>query len=721
MTPKQKRGTASHKDVVEQDDRLQAVVLTDSFETRFMPLSAVKPRCLLPLANIPLIEYTLEFLAKADVKEVYLVCSSHADQINEYIENSKWNLPWSPFKVSTIISPESRSVGDVMRDIDNRGVINGDFVLISGDVISNVQFDKMLDFHKKTHAKDKDHILTMCLSKAIQHYKTRSIEPATFILDKSNSRCIYYENIDKPHSKIKSALSIDPELLEDVKEFSLRNDLIDCRIDICSAQVPPLFQDNFDYQTLREDFVKGVVSSDLLKKGVYAYITDEYGSRVDSWQAYDEISQDFLGRWVYPVVLEANPLEENTYSYESPHIYKEKDVVLAESCKIGKCTAIGSGTKIGEGTFIQDCVIGKNCSIGKNIKISNSYIWDNTVIGDHSVITHSIVASDVELGSKVILNDGCVIGFDVKIDSGMILPQGSRISSSPIETDVPSVFEESLSADSNSSGEEKASFAVNKKNRDIIAIELVGPNGIGYVYESDYSDDDDDSSISNHVSNTLVHHVEELYLSDDSIRSTSARTKKKRTMSSGSMYTDREDYETEFEDEEDFEKEGIATVERAIENNHDLDTAMLELNTLRMSMNVTYHEVRTVTIKSILRRINHFIFTQTLGAKEAVSKVFSQWSALFKRQCFDPEDYIDLINIVMEEIMKIDFDKPNLILFASLNSLYENDILEESSIYSWWDTISEDPSYSNVVSLTSKWVEWLKTADEESSEEDDDE
>ncbi|CAI4347834.1 CIH_collapsed_G0010870.mRNA.1.CDS.1 [Saccharomyces cerevisiae] len=47
-------------------------------------------------------------------------------------------------------------------------------------------------------------------------------------------------------------------------------------------------------------------------------------------------------------------------------------------------------------------------------------------------------------------------------------------------------------------------------------------------------------------------------------------------MSVNSIYTDREEIDSEFEDE-DFEKEGIATVERAMENNHDLDTALLEL------------------------------------------------------------------------------------------------------------------------------------------------
>ncbi|QLL31869.1 hypothetical protein HG536_0C00360 [Torulaspora globosa] len=694
-----------------QDDRLQAIVLTDSFETRFMPLTSVKPRCLLPLANVPLIEYTLEFLAKANAREVLLVCSSHANQISDYIESSKWNLPWSPFKVITIMSPEARSVGDAMRDLDNRGIISGDFILVSGDVVTNVEFDRLYEFHKKMRAKDKDHIVTMCLSKASQFHRTRSLEPAAFILDKSDNRCLYYQQIPAAFSRKKTSLEIDTELLENVDDFTIRNDLIDCRIDICTPTVPAIFQENFDYQLLRSDFVKGVLSSDLLSKHVYAYITDEYAARVESWQTYDSISRDFIGRWCFPLTLEANIVSDQTYSYDSGHVYKEKDVVLAQSCKIGKCTAIGSKTRIGEGTLIENSVIGRNCKIGENIKITNSYIWDNTVIGNDSVVDHCILASNSNLGKSVILNDGCVIGFDVKIDDNMEIPSGSRISGTPVKSLHP--HELGLSEEELSDTEKEEDKII-----DSPAIALVGAQGVGYIYESDLSEMEEDARELDKVAHDLSNHLEEACLSDDSISSRIVKAKKKRTMSTNSMYTDREGDASEFdEDEESFQEEGIATVKRAIENNHDLDTAMLELNTLRMSMNVTYHEVRNVTVVALLRRVYHFIATQTLGPKEAVAKVFGQWGQLFKRETFDREEYVDLIDLLMQRTSEQGFEKPDLILFSALNNLYDNDILEEDIVYQWWDNVSQDPAYDEVKRLTEKWVDWLREADEETSEE----
>lgn len=727
---KTKSGKANQnkKQEVVQDERLQAIVLTDSFETRFMPLTSVKPRCLLPLANIPLIEYTLEFLAKAGVNEVYLICASHGEQIQEYIDQSKWSLPWAPFKVNTIMSLESRSVGDAMRDVDNRGLITGDFVLVSGDLVTNMDFEKALDIHKQRRKADKDHIVTMCLSKATQFHKTRSHEPATFIFDKSNDRCIYYQDIPLASSREKTTIDIDPELLEGVDEFVLRNDLIDCHVDICSPHVPAIFQENFDYQFLRRDFVRGVLSSDLLKKHIYGYITDEYTTRAESWQTYDAISQDFIARWCYPLVLNANLLKGQTYSYESQHIYKEKDVVLAQSCKIKKNTAIGSGSKIGEGTVIENSVVGRNCKIGSNIRIKNSYIWDNVVIDDNTTIEHSLVASDVKLGSNVTLNDGSIIGFNVVIDDNVTIPVGTKISAVPVQRNTAQFLDTAHNLSSSDEDEEGSTFTRNSSSLSIsnsdevadakikLSKQLVGPNGRGVLYESDDEDEDEDGSTEKGIANTLTYRDDDIYLSDTSISSITQKHRKRRTMSMTSIYTD---YEGEEDEEEDFEKEAIATVERAIENNHDLDTSMLELNTLRMSMNVTYHEVRNASVIAIFRRVYHFVATQTLGPKDAVTKVLQQWGPVFKRQAFDSDEFIDLMNIILDRVLDQKFDKPDFILFHVYNVLYDLDILEEDVIYKWWDSVSGDSKYSEVTALLAKWVDWLKTADEESSDEED--
>jgi translation initiation factor eIF-2B subunit epsilon len=730
MAPKNKK----QKEIV-QDDRFQAIVLTDSFETRFMPLTSILPRCLLPLANVPLIEYTLEFLANAGVNEVYLMCSSHADQIQEYIEKSKWSSKNSPFKISTIMSLESRSVGDAMRDLDNRGLISGDFLLVSGDVVTNIDFEKAMNAHKQRKQMDKDHIVTMVLTPASPLHRTRSqVDPATFILDKNTGRCVFYQGIPPVDGK-RSSINIDPELLEDIEdEMVIRNDLIDCCVDICSPHVPQIFQENFDYQYLRSDFVKGVLTSDLLKKTIYAYITDgsEYAARVESWATYDAVSQDVLARWCYPLVPDSNLLESNSYSYEFNHIYKEDKVILAQSCKIGSCTSIGTNSSVGEGTSIKKSVIGRNCQIGNNVTINNSYIWDNAIIKDDSVVDHSIIAGNAEIGSGATLSPGTVIGYNVVIGDGIHLSNNTRIVEKPIDRDDES-FELSRSFDSEQEDGKTNGGEYINADQSVNDIDVVGDNGVGFLYVSDNElDEESDSEYGvSHNYSGIIYQMSSLNVSDDSIASVSNAKSKKfhrrtssrnRRLSSASMVsTDYEGGPFSEEEDEDFEKEAIATVDGSMENNHDLDTALLELNTLRMSMNVTYHEVRLATSKALIHKIIHFITTDTLDVKEATEKIFNKWGLLFKRQVFEEFEQVDLLQIIQDVCSNVDKSYNGRILFMALNILYNQDIVEEENIYKWWDSESStaNDDLVQVRTLTGKWVDWLREAEEESEEESD--
>lgn len=728
MAPKLKKQVATQskskklKDLV--DERFQAIVLTDSFETRFMPLTAVHPRCLLPLANVPLIEYTLEFLANAGVNEVYLMCSAHADQIQEYIENSKWMGDNSPFSVTTIMSIESRSVGDTMRDLDNRGLIAGDFLLVSGDVVTNMDFSKALQFHKQKKAQDKDHIATMVLNQASPLHRTRSqIDPAAFVLDKETNRCIFYQSIP-PVSGKKTCISIDPELLEDFQgELQVRNDLIDCHVDICSPHVPQIFQENFDYQYLRSDFLKGVLTSDLLKKTIYAYISkdsSEYAARVESWSTYDAISQDILARWCYPLVPDSNLVEGNSYSYELNNIYKEDKIILAQSCKIGTSTSIGRNSSVGEGTQIKNSVIGRNCTIGKNVVIENSYIWDNAVIKDNSVLNRSIVAADAQIGNNVTLSPGSVIGFNVIIGDDKVIPHNVKIVETPIvtENEFGDFDDESNSEDENEYEDGNAVPVLAVKD-----VELVGETGKGFAYESEIEsgDEDDEEFVGNGTYSGIIYQMNSLNVSDDSIASVSNKKVKKhshrRRLSMNSMISDNGGaFESdEGEEEEDFGVEGLATVTRAIENNHDIDTALLELNTLRMSMNVTYHDVRSVTTQALVNKIVDFITTGTLTPQEAATKIFTKWGIMFKRQVFSPEEEVDLLNIVEEKSSVLDKAYNQIVLFLGVKSFYDMEVVEEENILKWWN----DGENDEVRTLTAKFITWLQEADEEDSDEDD--
>ncbi len=680
------------------------MLLTDTYLTRFDPLTKYTPRCLLPLANVPLLEYTLEFLATANIDEVYLMIhtQAHDRAIKNYLESSKWHNTHL-FKIHRMVSPESSSVGDALRDLDSKGLITKDFLLLSGDVVTNMSFEKVLKAHKDRKSKDKNAIATMVLKQASSIHRARSrIESGIFILNKEG-RCLQYE----PSSLNSSSLIIDPEILNEHDTLELRNELIDCRIDICSPLVPQLFTENFDYDDLRSDFVKGILSSDLLGKTIYTYIlTDDYAARVDSQQTYDAITKDIVSRWAFPIAPDANLLPTQTYKHSRGHIYKEDGVKLSFGCHIESCTVIGEGSFIGTGSRVKNSIIGRNCNIGENVILENAYIWDDVKIGNNSKISYSIVANGVHIGTNVVVHEASIVGFNVKIDDDITIKKRTKL-----------ILEEpeEKKGDNSSSDDEY----INEK-RDA---SIVGPNGLGFeycekhinVFETDSTSRDSDEETTytrDDLADTgLIYQLEDLTISDDSISTfeSAPRRRKPRTLSgtSASAYSAEED---DFEDES-FDKEAIASLNRAMDENHDIDVAVLEINTLRMAMNVDYDEVREATVRALLIRISHFIETGTLEIKEASQKVLRHWSILFKRQIFKETDEVHLLNLFEQYCREINHGKG--ILFFVIDILYDLEIVQEQNIYKWFETCDKTEVSKAVV----EFVEWLQNAEEESDSE----
>lgn len=78
---------------------------------------------LLPLVNVPLIDYTLEWLASAGVEECFVFCCAHANQITSHLTKSKWRSQPN-FAVTPIESHDCVSAGDALRLIEQRGVVS---------------------------------------------------------------------------------------------------------------------------------------------------------------------------------------------------------------------------------------------------------------------------------------------------------------------------------------------------------------------------------------------------------------------------------------------------------------------------------------------------------------------------------------------------------------------------------------------------------------------
>lgn len=118
---KREAGSSSGADF-KADDVLQAVLLADSFQVKFRPLTAQRPKVLLPLLNIPMLEYSLEFLVSGGVGELFVFCSSHAAEVQAYIDASPWKRR-KGLVIRTICANNCSTFGEAMRFLDSLDII----------------------------------------------------------------------------------------------------------------------------------------------------------------------------------------------------------------------------------------------------------------------------------------------------------------------------------------------------------------------------------------------------------------------------------------------------------------------------------------------------------------------------------------------------------------------------------------------------------------------
>lgn len=154
---------AIHANEQPDEDPLVAVILADSYDDHFAPLTLGTPRCLLPLANVPLLDYSIESATVTGVTHIYILACAHSNQIREHLSGEKQaTLKSQGITVSVMSTPEARSEGDALRELDAKQVLRSDFLLYRADSVCTFDLRTAVAEHKKRRKADKDVVMTMC-------------------------------------------------------------------------------------------------------------------------------------------------------------------------------------------------------------------------------------------------------------------------------------------------------------------------------------------------------------------------------------------------------------------------------------------------------------------------------------------------------------------------------------------------------------------------------
>ena len=421
-----------------EDKLLQAVVIADSFDSGFAPLSHHLPRCLFPLANRPLIDYTLSALsASGAVAEIFVYCTSHAQSIKDHIAAS-----WArngPVPVSVVTNENCHSFGDAMRDLDAKGVLRHDFVLTSGDVVTNMRLAGVAEAHRAACAADPNAAMTLVYKRCAPGHPTRTARREMVVATaaanqspvssaageaKGSSRVVFHRRgVDA--SKVELPL----EVFEGHPCVSVRFDLSDPFLAVCTPAVPPLFADNFDCQTL-DDLVHGVLENDLIDSTLYMHEVEEhYGARISDPMTYLAVSRDVMARWTFPLVPDLMDAEEGEEGYVHcrKSIYKGAGIKLGKGSVLEESVVLGRGCFVGEGAVVAKSCIGEDVKIGKGASVKNCVVFGGVTIGDGVRVEGCLLGRGVSVGAGTVLGERCVLGDSVRVDAGKRVPAGTKL------------------------------------------------------------------------------------------------------------------------------------------------------------------------------------------------------------------------------------------------------------------------------------------------------
>ena len=598
-----------------------------------------------------------------------------------------------------------------MRDLDSRDLITGDFLLVHGDLVSNLPIDAALAAHRARRIADKNAIMTMILRSGgtgSHRTKSKGITPV-FVVDPTKNRCLHYEEMHPLQAN--KYINIDPDLISTHTEMEIRTDLIDCGIDICTPDVLALWAESFDYEVPRRHFLHGVLKDyELNGKTIHTEVVeDHYAARVFNLQAYESVSKDVLGRWTYPLVPDSNLVAGQSFKFERGGLCKENGVILARTCKAGKRTVLGKDTSIGDGSVVSNSIIGRRCQIGKNVTIQNAYIWDDVVVGDGSTVDRAIIASEAVVGRKCKIQPGTLLSYGVRIGDNMEIKEGSRITRA----------------------ERKLDDEEGDLSRIPTETAIVGEGGSGYEYQD--SDDFDDDESSTFHSN-LIYSTSRLNLSTESvstirsdISAPSPTTSRSRLSSFAGSISDDGDMGSMNEN---FHHDAVGGLLDTLKEGGDFDSAKLEFMGLRLSNDATDHQIRRAIAVAFTKRISQLVETDKMEASKAAAKAFGLHGAekFLKEVAIGTAkkegDQVDFITCLQKDL--VHRVSGAMILAAISQKLYQMDVLEEEAFLRWWEEREalgegEDKEMKRVREKTAVFIDWLKEAEAESSEDEDDE
>ena len=330
------------------------------------PLTYTRPKVMLPIANKPILEHLLIEAEKAGIKEFIFIVGYRDEQIRNYFSNGdKWRV-----NIDYCTQRKQLGTADALRMVE--GLVDGNFLMINGDIIVNQK-----DIKSLTNGKNN----TMSL------FEVEDTEDLGLVEISEDKVVRIFEKVGKPPSNLANA----------------------------------------GLYLFTPDIFASISQTPTSPRGEYE-ITDSLQLLIDQGHSVSYQKIDYWLDVVYPwdLLLANEALLSGTESQNLGEV--EENVVIKGAVSIGKGSVVRSGSYITGPVIIgNDCDIGPNCyirphtSIGDGCHIGGAVEVKNSIIMSRSKIPHHNYVGDSIIG------EGCNLGAGTKIANLRLDQQEIRV------------------------------------------------------------------------------------------------------------------------------------------------------------------------------------------------------------------------------------------------------------------------------------------------------
>jgi len=123
---------------------MKVVILAGGFGTRMAEYTDSIPKPMVKIGNKPILEHLINQYSKFNYNDFIIALGYKGDVVKEYFKNNK-----SKLNINLIETGQNTMTGGRLKRL-KKEIGNNTFMMTYGDGLSNVNLNKLLEFHKKS-------------------------------------------------------------------------------------------------------------------------------------------------------------------------------------------------------------------------------------------------------------------------------------------------------------------------------------------------------------------------------------------------------------------------------------------------------------------------------------------------------------------------------------------------------------------------------------------